>query len=567
MAHPSGSTRPASRTLPPTLACPAPQLCRVATALTHCPDFLSPRRTEHAQSDNDEDVLAGSTLLEHSFRRTLEIEEAGAERSFAKFGPWVGRRVVWEINSGVPTAGVVIGWKPAGRCPALWKAKLGDPGAILSRREYVDLEKQPLQAALSQAEADGGRGRDSVGTLVDGVAETEELNQLCEELDDLIEVTLGRTRWNQVVLTRSIGQVAGWWPAEMLSVGESRALCYLTPRLQESWKEGHVLLRYFDTHSSTDRTVRYQLGWARHDHLKGFDEVSRLECMPSKSNKQCATIIRTMERAAERVAELEALQVTSNQRVAGSSGPSSRPRMSQAGDQSSAPLRARRAAAIPARFRETQSPGQKKSKGKSVPQEEKTQIFARRGTVARAVKQQHQGPNKRHGAVDERMNDQKKARKDAKQSQQHLSGSEASIARAVLQRAMPDVWHEHSVDEKESLVRGVNKELRAVGGESVYTMTKFNKYLQNARYKLSTTGGGPSSTSALSQHQLTEQHRRANGEPETLSPTVIAHHAPYCANVLCNNLPCVALSPSRQKTTRGAEGTKLKFAQYRTGKR
>lgn len=100
-------------------------------------------------------------------------------------------------------------------------------------------------------------------------------------------------------------------------------------------------------------------------------------------------------------------------------------------------------------------------------------------------------------------------------TKQHLSGLEAQIARQTLAasigvhittcvptelihawsaacvcRAVDDIWHEFSNAEKDSLIRAVNKALRENGGGAVYNLTKLNKYLQNARYKLSTQSGG-----------------------------------------------------------------------------
>lgn len=66
----------------------------------------------------DQDDLPGKTLMEHSFRSGLELETVGAEKTFAKFGPWVDRSVVVggddevaETEQTGGRSGTVVGWR------------------------------------------------------------------------------------------------------------------------------------------------------------------------------------------------------------------------------------------------------------------------------------------------------------------------------------------------------------------------------------------------------------------------------------------------------------------------
>lgn len=294
----------------------------------------------------EQEELPGRTLLEHSFRSGLELEMAGAEKAFAKFGPWVGRTVAvtstikgekgQEEVTPKTVNGVVIGWRPtSGEVQAAWKVKIGE-----GRAGVIELTFAGLQNALAQpAAVPGDKKGDGPSSPVvgggsipfagkGGPAEWHrELEDLCEELDELIELTLERTKSNQLVWDRSSTCVTGWWPAELLSAAETRAICLLTPQLAEDWKDGRVLVRYFNgqTQSSSSededeaRSTRtkpkprpitadgqiHQLSWAKYDKLRAFEEVSKTECMPSKTNKHRASIIRAMEHASERAASLQ----------------------------------------------------------------------------------------------------------------------------------------------------------------------------------------------------------------------------------------------------------------------
>lgn len=186
-----------------------------------------------------------------------------------------------------------------------------------------------LWHALIRAEAD------------DELNLTDELEELTQELSDLIEVVLERQN-TQVVWVRCAGYP--WWPAELLSAEESRAIMLLTPQLFEDWKDGQVMVRFFD-----NGKTRYQLSWARHDQVRGFNEVNKIECMPSKANKRCSLVLPAMEQATKHASKLQGIR---------ESGPAERTRAAEQRSLASAEEtnqgtgRRRRTASKPLRFRE-----------------------------------------------------------------------------------------------------------------------------------------------------------------------------------------------------------------------
>jgi hypothetical protein len=239
-----------------------------------------------------------------------------------------------------------------------WKVKMGES------KELLELDLQQLEAAMAAAEAD------------EELNLTDELEELTKEISELIEVVLERQN-TQVVWARCSGYP--WWPAELLSAEESRAMMLLTPQLFEDWKDGQVLVRFFD-----NGETRHQLSWARHDHLRGFNEVNKIECMPSKANKRRSIVLPAMEQASKRVSQLEGVA---------SAGTGERTRAAEQQSVAAASEgtgRRRRTTSKPARFREPdQKPNGLMSKAKPAVKD-KTQKMknaeqwvAKRGLVPR----------------------------------------------------------------------------------------------------------------------------------------------------------------------------------------
>ena len=183
--------------------------------------------------DIDFDEGPGGTLIEHTFRDSLEL--AGTD--FAQFGPWVGRRILLERDedsSDKPHGpGTVIGWSAGSKVSdSKWKVKT-DGG------EVAELTQAELGEAMSGAVKSGilSFGERS------GMQKADDLDDVCDELEELLECALDRMKGKQVVWAKIPG--FPWWPAELLTPQEARAVCLLAPRLIEEWGDDQVLVRYF----------------------------------------------------------------------------------------------------------------------------------------------------------------------------------------------------------------------------------------------------------------------------------------------------------------------------------
>jgi hypothetical protein len=404
------------------------------------------------------DDSPGRTLIEQTFRDGLELAEARADSDFGQFGPWVGRRILLseDRDSGEDSAhgpGTVIGWSAGSKVSDYrWKAKT-DGGGV------VDLKQAELAEAMAAAEKTGilSFGERS------GMQKTEDLDDVCDELDELLECALDRMGGNQIVWAKSPN--FPWWPGELLSPQETRSMCLLAPRLIEEWEDDQVLVRYFGSNE--------RVGWVLATRCLGFDEVNNVACMPSKSSKFRLGVLESMEQATKRCAEL-------NPGAAVSESSSSRPSrggQAAAAEDEAAGGRRRRASQKPARFRELEKSPAKKPKVEKPARKEPKAAQPKLAAVSSAPKSksvpvQAQQPDRSGGG------------------QTRLTPLEAHVARQTLVKIITDVWVEYSAEEKQDIVSQVNNALNESNQQAIYTVPKLNKYIQNLRYKAQ-TGGEP----------------------------------------------------------------------------
>ena len=384
----------------------------------------------------------GRTLIEHTFRDSLEL----ASTDFAQFGPWVGRRIMLERNEDGEKPhgpGAVIGWSAGSKVSdSKWRAKT-DGGNM------TDLTQSELAEAMSAAEKTGiiSFGERS------GMQKTEDLEDVCDELEELLECALDRMGGNQVVWAKVPG--FPWWPAELLTPQEARSMCLLAPRLLEEWGDDQILVRYFGS--------KERVGWVLATKCLGFDEVNNVTCMPSKSSKFRLAVLESMKQAAKRIGEL-------NPRAAAEA--STRPLRSAAEDEATGGRR-RRASQKPARFREVEkSPAKKPKLEKPAPRKE-PKALPKVATVSSSAN------SKKESAAPAREPDR---------GQTRLTPLEAHIARQTLVEIITDVWVEYSVEEKRDIVEQVNDAFSEANQEAIYTVPKLNKYIQNLRYKAQVNG-------------------------------------------------------------------------------
>ena len=430
----------------------------------------SPSPSEGDSDEEQEDKIdfddgPGATLIEHTFRNGLELAEARADTDFAQFGPWVGRRATLSANEegeeeeaadgkehGPAT---VIGWKPGAKgAEASWKLKT-DGGAA------VDSTLTELTAALATAEAEGilSFGERS------GMQKAEDLDDICNEIDELLECALDRVHGNQVVWAKVNNMP--WWPAELVAPQEVRAACLLAPRLIEEWEEDHVLVRYFGSNE--------RIGWVLATKCLGFDEANSVACMPSKSNKRRLAVLKSMEQATERKEKLSSTKSTVTEKSESARKTRGSAAAAEESDAGSRGGR-RRAAQKPARFREEP----KKPGGSGL---KRAKVSG--GASSKGPK----GPSKQ-GARPRSV-----SQDAARPSTQRLTPLEAHVARQTLATELPDVWVEYSVEAKERIVEQVNEALLDASQQPIYTLSKLNKYIQNLRYKTQSAAGDKRSQS------------------------------------------------------------------------
>ena len=425
----------------------------------------------------DYDDGPGRTLIEQTFRDGLELAESRAGSDFAQFGPWVGRRVILERDDEEPVAeggddsadkaahgpGAVIGWSAGEKTTeAQWKIKTDGNGV-------ADLAQSELAEAMAAAEKSGII---SFG-VSEGMQKTEDLDDVCDELDELLECALDRIGGNQIVWAKS--PAAPWWPAEFVSPQETRAVCLLAPRLIEDWETDQVLVRYFGSNE--------RVGWVLANKALGFDEVNNVACMPSKSSKFRLAVLESMEQAGKRAAELN--QITAIQEPA--SGRASRGSQAAADEDGG---RRRRQKVVPARFREVaKSPAKKPKSEKPVKHQPRSAAASAPKAAARSARMEPSAAMQQQAAAIHQQQLQEQQASDRNGGPTRLSPLEAHIARQTLVQVITDVWVEYSVEEKQEIVARVNNALYEANQQSIYTVPKLNKYIQNLRYKAQTTGG------------------------------------------------------------------------------
>ena len=411
---------------------------RAAQSSTGSEDDEDSSRTA---SDIDYEDGPGGTLIEHTFRDSLEL--TGTD--FAQFGPWVGRRIILERDQDDQKPrgpGAVIGWSAGSKVSdSKWRAKT-DGGKM------TDLTQSELAEAMSAAEKTGiiSFGERS------GMQKTEDLEDVCDELEELLECALDRMGGNQVVWAKAPG--FPWWPAELLTPQEARSMCLLAPRLLEEWEDDQFLVRYFGS--------KERVGWVLATKCLGFDEVNNVTCMPSKSSKFRLAVLESMKQAAKRIEELNPRAVAEA---------STRPLRSAAEDEGTGGRR-RRSSQKPARFREVEkSPAKKPKLDKQARKEPKS--LPKVAIVPASTK------SKKESAPPAREPDR---------GQTRLTPLEAHIARQTLVEIITDVWVEYSVEEKRDIVEQVNDAFSEANQEAIYTVPKLNKYIQNLRYKAQVNG-------------------------------------------------------------------------------
>eukprot|EP01052_Picozoa_sp_SAG31_P019774 SAG31_NODE_1458_length_8257_cov_10.274209_2_plen_670_part_00 len=169
------------------------------------------------------------------------------------------------------------------------------------------------------------------------------VEEICEDLYEVLDaVVADRLGGSHQVWVKTTGFPS--WPAEILNVSEARAICTIAPALAKLWQEDHLLVRYF---GGTGQQYAWFDASSGLRDLKVYDEGSKMDNMPSKRGKHRMLVLKAMDLADERLAEVrKAAAAAKNKAISTTTGTAAPDATSSTSG------RSKRTAARPQRFRE-----------------------------------------------------------------------------------------------------------------------------------------------------------------------------------------------------------------------